>query len=254
MAAGETPFTILCRSQVVLCRERAQVSRIKAYRDGALVVPSAADYELLDAGGNVISDEAPSIAVDGTVSVNIPALDLPSTLAFGEQYQERWILTLGGIPRTVRRIAILARFELHPPVSEEELVAGEYPDLVEGLGDYGTTLQPFMDTAWAECLRWLWRQGTPSDLLVDASEVYDWYRHTVLLRVFKLQAKMQPGDRIEGLWRYHEEKATAARQGAAHTVDRDRSGLPDSYAREPAAQVVHVNVMPRRRLSAPHKF
>jgi hypothetical protein len=158
------------------------------------------------------------------------------------------------VVRTVRRIAVLGRFELHPPVNESELVAGEYPDLVEGLGDYGTSLQPFMDTAWAECLRWLWRHGTPSDLLVDASEVYDWYRHTVLARVFKLQAKMLPGDRVETLWRYHDEKAAAAKSGAVPTVDRDRSGLPDSYARAPVAKTVHVNVSPRRRIASPHKF
>jgi hypothetical protein len=257
VAGSETIYTIAAGSPVVLVRGRTQVTRIQATLNGAGVSPTGTvEYELSSPGGSVVSTGSGliTIGVTGICTATVPDTDLTDAWAYGEHYQERWTLTLGSVDRTVRRLAVLGRFELHPPVSEAELVAGEYPDLAEGLGDYGTTLQPFMDAAWAECLRWLWRKGTPSDLLVDAGEVYDWYRHTVLARVFKMQSKMQPGASLEALWRYHDEQATAAKNGVAPTIDRDRTGQPDSYARKPLAQTVHVNVSPRRRIASPHKF
>lgn len=257
MAGAETTYVVATSSAVVLERGRAQVSRLRVERDGVTVAPTASgsSYALISPAGVELSDATVTINGDDIAEVTIPALDLPSTLGYGLGYSERWTLVLDGVARSYRRGAVLARFELAPPVSQADLVAGEYPDLVQSLGDYAADLQEIMDGAWGECLRWLWRQATPAQILVEPSDVFDWYRHEVLSRVFKSQfAGRGNNDRARTLWDYHREAAAAAKAALKPIVDRDHSGVQDSLVGEPVARQIHPNMPPSRRTARPWRY
>ena len=149
--------------------------------------------------------------------------------------------------------AILARFELHPPLSETEIVEGEYPDLRAQLGSRSSNLQDMQDQAWREVLRTPYRRGTPADVVLDPVDVLDWYRHMVLERVFRAQFKAA-GDPDHVRWEYHRDEATAAGDAIRALTDRDRDGVADSSTREPLAKAVHANLAPRSRMPSTWKW
>lgn len=249
MAAGETNYTIATESPVVLVRGRTQVSSVQALLDGVAVVPTVGAYKLVAPDGQIVAEPIVTLAATSTVSVL--AVDLDSTWPFGLGYTERWTLTLGGVARTVRRQAIVALYELHPPVSELELTDGEYPDLAQQLGSHGSTLQPFMDTTWAECLRYLFRKGYETDIITEPSDVYDWYRHATLARTFKALLAFQDNQRWRDLWVYHRDEAAAAKSGLSFAgPDDNRDGVPDHHGRTATARSAHVNVPPSRVTSS----
>lgn len=253
MAVGETVYIVASSSRVVLARGRAQVSRLTATRNALAVTPSAATYELLSPSGSILANPTPAI-VGSIAEATLTALNLPITLSLGENYSERWTLTIDGIERSFRRMAVLARFELHPPVAESELLSGEYPDLAQNLGNYGTTLQSFMDAAWAELLRTLQRYGSFADILVDSSDVFDLYRHMVLERSFRAMLKFQESERWRGLWEHHRDEMRGARDGLKVQVDRDRDGLADHLGMESIVKSIHQNMAPRRTMRQPWKW
>jgi len=255
MAAGETVFTFASASRIVLERGRAQVSRLAVYRDGALVAPTptGSSYELVSPAGVVVANPTVSVAA-GIAQVTIPSLSLPTTLPYGEGYSERWVLVLESVPRTFRRMAVMGRFELHPPVAETELTLGEYPDLVSSLGDYGQSLQTFMDAAWNELLRHLARYGTYAHIVVEPTDVFDYYRHLVFERVFRALLKFQDSERWRNLWEFHREEMKAARDGLRIQVDRDVDAMADSLGPDPVLRSIHPNLAPFRRMATPWRW
>ncbi len=248
MAASETLYTLGSTSEVVLARGRDQVSEVVAELDGTTVAPTAGTYTLVAPNGTTISDPAVTI-VDSVATVTIPAADLGTTVAYGVGYYELWTLTLDGVPRSFRRAAVVGRFELHPPVRQLHIVQQEYPDLLTQFAAYPTGLGSIMDGAWSECLRYLWRQGIPSDIVVNPSDVFDWYRHVGLERVFRALLQMQDNLRWDTLRLYHLDAAKAARDGLRVQLDPDRSG--DATAEPtPVTKQVHPNRSGRANIGA----
>ena len=250
MAAGETDYSVPVGSPLVLARERAQTTRLAVYRSGALVAPtqSGSTYALVDPGGVELVSGAVTVA-SSVATYAIAALDLPSSIAYGEGYSERWTLVLDGIARRYRRSVTMARFELAPPLGEAELIAGEYPDLSAQFANWSGSFQALLDAEWQAVLRALWRDGTPADVLVEPSEVFEWYRHAALARVFKSLLGTQDNPRWDRLYQIHADEARSARSGLRVTVDRDRSGVVDDLAGRALVQPVQVNAAPTSRLS-----
>ena len=247
MAGGETRYTIAVRGPVVLARGRACTSILPAELAGATVEPTAATCVLLGRDGTTIA--SPTVTISGSVARAAYGSSALSSVVLGDGYVELWTLTLGGVVRTVRRLVTVSTFELHPPVEQDDLVLGEYPDLVDGLGDYATSLSAYLLAAWDEICRYLVRRAaTYPDQIVDALDVYEWHRHTTLARVAKSQWR-SVGDRWHTLWLYHETEAKAARDGLAISTDRDRDGIPeDEGARQPVTRTIHPNYPPSRVL------
>lgn len=255
MAAGELVYVFAQSARVLLERGRAQTSRLAVYRDGVQVVPSSGTYKLFGPSGAELVSMAATFAGDGTAEAGLTAPQLGATLAYGEGYHEEWTLTIAGVVRSFRRMVVLSRFELHPPVSEVQLVGAEYPDLVTNLGNFGQTLQPYIESTWAELLRLLARYGTWADILVEPSDVFDLHRHMVFERVFRSLFKMQEGnERWRELWLFHRDEMRATREGLKVQVDRDRNGLADSLGMESVVKSVHPNVPPRRRMQRPWRW
>ena len=250
-APGETQYTFRQNTKPVYQRARDNLTQLAAYRDGVLQAPTAGTYTLLAPEDTDTSPtiDAEAVVVTGDIATYpITAAELPDTLGLGPGYQERWVLTMPDTRTyTIRRPVVLGRFQLFAPLSEEDVVAGEYPDLVVSLGG-ATVLQGLMDGAWLYCIRYLERQGRWADTVVDASDVFDWHRHETLKRCFKAMLMRQSqSERWRELFIEHRDEATQARQGLRITEDRDRDGRADSHGKRAVARSVVPNVPVRRR-------
>ena len=257
MAGSETRYTFWNDCTLFLEIGRANTSQLPMYVGSDLTAPTLAgsSYVLKSPSGETVATktEGSGLTLEGSpgiLTAAIDAADLPTaTLSEGENYREEWtVVTPGGESRSIRRTVVLGSFELHPPVREADLVAGEYPDLVTQLGPYTSTgLKPFMDQAWSEVCRKLHRRGISPDILVEPSDVYDLFRHTTYERVFRALLKFQDTERWRELWQFHLGEKRAALAGLGLTVDRDRDGNPDSLEKEGSVAQVHINAPPARR-------
>lgn len=249
-APGETLYTFRNATKAVLERGRANTTALAGYRDGELAAPSSGTYTLLPPSGAAVVDAELVSVVSSVATYTIGAATLPDTLTLGPLYQEEWALLMpDGRTYTVRRPVILGRFQLFPPVSEDDLVQGEYPDLVVSLGTDGSVrLQRIMDAAWNACIRRLEQHGAYPDIIVDSGDLFDWHRHEALKRAFGAMLQRQPANqRWRELWDHHRDEARAAKSGLKIKADRDRDGRQDHLGHEPVARQIQPNIPPRRR-------
>lgn len=237
MSTSETRYSFRARVPVTLHRGRAQDTAISAYIDGnPVTIGPGATYTLLDRTGAVLVNAATATVSGGIATYSLSVVDLPDTLALGAGYQERWVLDMpDGTTRTVRRTAAVALFELHPPVVDDDLLR-VYPDLLDSLGDYASSLQGWIDDAWDKVVRKLWKHGRFPHIVVEPSDVYEWARELAFATIFRALFKASRGEdeRWRILWEDHKEQARAAEEGAAITVDEDGDGLADHVGKEPA--------------------
>ena len=245
MPNADTLFSFPFPHQNVLQREVANTVKQEVRRNGELVEPTLADstFSLFDPGGTAVIDAQPITIVDLVATFAIAAVDLPDTLDFSELYQERWKLVLpDGTTRDVRRESAVAPFLLYPVLSEEDITSGEYPDLVNELGDDFTTLQPFLDEGWRRMLEWLFQQGQWPDLMLSTSVFRRPHREWALFLIFKHLFRNTAGNnRWERLMDHHEAEMRAALTGLTSRQDYDLDGLPDDSSRQAASTVIHRN-------------
>lgn len=243
MSTSETRYTFRARVPVTLHRGRAQETTVAAFRDGAPVVIDAvgSSYTLLAPGGAVVVSSAAITAPDGVATYSLDGInDIGPNAALGQGWQERWVLTMpDGTVRTVRRTAAVALFELHPPVSDDDLLR-VYPDLLDNLGNYASNLQGWVDDAWEAVVRTLWKHASFPHIVVEPSDVYAWAREETFARIFRALFKSSNGadERWKELWDSHADAARIEREGTAIVVDRDQDGLQDHDGRERAAAAV----------------
>lgn len=253
-ATGETLYHFRMDTKPVLQRERANVTQMAAYRSGSLAEPSSGTYYLY-APRDDIDTATPvstgSVTVSGSIAqYTVAAVDLPSTRVLGPGYLEVWELVMpDGLTYKVRRPVVVGLFQLFPPIAEDDLVSGEYPDLLVSLGANGSAqLQNFMDAAWKHVIRRLEAHGRWPDVIVDPSDVFDWHRHETLKRAFGAMLMRQNNQRWRDLYDMHRDDARLARNGLRITVDRDRDGTQDHEGKEAVIKPITPNVPPRNTL------
>lgn len=234
--------------------------RLLLVRDGLPVtVDSAGTFDLIDSAGTVQATGAASVDADGALSFDVPAATT-ADLAIGQLYQARWspaILTPGDV-RGFRREVVVAPFRLSPPIADQDLTVGNYPDLVTLLGGFSatgangeSTLQPYIDQAWAWFLRRLFKVGRWPDLMVSTHDAVEATRERAWYLIFRFLFRSSGGDgtRFEVLMRDHEKAAEREWSNLSARWDFNRDGLADSEDREPGPAALHINGAPRRRLS-----
>ncbi len=252
MSDAELLITFRIAHQNVLQRGVAQDVRLEARRDGKLIAPVSGAFSLFGPlSSTAIIDAEDVTIVDMVATFSITALQLPESLAFSELYQERWSLLMpDGTTRTPRRETAVAPFLLYPVLAEIDITQGEYPGLVNELGDDITTLQPFIDEAWKQNLEWLYEQGRWPDMMLSNAAFRKPHRETTLYLIFKELFRITSGtNRWQVLMDKHEAKMDSARSNMTSRLDRDRDGLPDDPTRVSSSTVVHRNAN-RRRLSS----
>jgi hypothetical protein len=241
-----------------------EISRIRfaLVRDGSPVLPPGGaggfgTWNLFDEGGVSILD-GPLVVFGDEVGFDLSA-STTADLSVGQLYQIRVFPLFGpGDSPTFRREAVVAPVRLVPPIADADLTVGSYPDLVTLLGDFAatgaggeSTLQPYIDEAWAWFLRRLFKVGRWPDLLVSTHDAVDVVRERAWFYVFRFLFRAQGGDasRFETLMRDHEKAADREWRALSARWDFNRDGFADSEDRDPGPTAVHVNGAPRRRLS-----
>lgn len=243
-ASGEIVYTFRTVGPDVLQRARTQTVQMEAYRDGALVAPSGGTFSLLKPDGSAVVDEEAVTIASSVARYTIDATDLPATLDLGQDYQERWTLTMPDLTtRTVVREAAVARFQLHPVISDVDVTA-EYPDLVSEYSTVLTSLQTFLDEAWRRILEMLFQRERWPDLLLTTSSLRRPHLELALHLAHKALYRVQPADnRWETLMRLHEAEFEKAWSAMTAKWDRDLDGLVDG-PRESTVGVLHRHVGP----------
>jgi hypothetical protein len=226
----------------VLVRGRANTSRMELHRSGVLVEPSAGTYQLLDPDGASVASGDVSV-VDDVARFALTAEQLASTLRLGEGYTEVWALTVDGVVRTVRREAGVTRYELAPAFTEADLLLEE-PDLVSKLGSV-TSVQGFVDAAWARIIRRLFASSQFPDHIVDRSSLVDPHRELTEHLVFRWLARETPeGHEYRTRYKDHEKAWEAAWERVSWRRDPDQTNTPDQTRHTPTMAIIMPNGAP----------
>jgi len=256
MGNAEIRYTFRVAFPSILERERTQLVSLEAERDGALVAPSSGTYELIRPDGTTVVGPSAVVITGGIATFSVTAAVLPSTLGYGEGYQERWALVMPDTTtRTVRREAAVARFVVYPPLRQSDIVTNEYPDLVEQLGVYGASVQPWLDGAWGFIMRKMFKAGAWPELIVSQSDFYEPLRHETLYRIFKFLSRRTAGEsRWHELMELHKSEFKTEWSTMTSIWDRDQSGFADDLGRKAVATAVHLNVAYRRTMPRDPRF
>ena len=246
MASGQPVYIFRMGGPDVLQREQNNTVNLEVWREGALVAPSEGTVSLIQPGGDTLVDDAAVVITSSVATYTIPAAILPSTQTIGRLYMLRWALTIGGLVFEVQRACSVARFPMVLPVSDDDLVEGEYPDLIDQLGDYGTNLQTFLVSAKRDVLRELEQSGQWPDLITSPSDLFEPIRQLSLSKVFKFLFNTNDSERSSILMTLHREQYEKVLSELTARFDRNDDGLPDSEGREAVNRSVHPGGAPRR--------
>lgn len=234
------------RTPSVYERGRAQTVRMEARLGSALVAPTAGTFTLRSPTGAVVSTSA--VVVSGDIATaTVPALDLPTTLGYGDGYTEEWDLTISSVVRTARREAYLCRRALHCPVTQADLEA-RHPRIAAAFGNVAD-LQAFIDEAWSDTLRRLLSDGRWPEEVVEVSSLRGYVREMALAYTFSGLMTGTPSGTADRYTSLAEQAREAARQEWARIRfrrDSDQDGVADAESRSPASRIVSRGVAGER--------
>jgi hypothetical protein len=225
---SDVGLTFRVRAPEVYERGASHTSRLEARIGGSLVTPSSGTFTLYDDGGTVVYTAAVSISAS-VATVTVPGASLPSSLAFGDGYHEEWALVVSGSTVTGRREAYMSRKALHCPITQADLEA-VHPRLATTMGNAASSLQGFIDEAWADTLVQLVAVGQWPEAVVEPTQLRVFVRELSLYYVFR--------SLLTG-------RAEAAWGSVRFRQDFDQDGVADSEARKSAGGgVVSRNAAP----------
>ncbi len=242
LPSGATQYSFSGRAYPsVLVRSAANAVRLPAYRSGALVAPTGATYTLVSSTGTLIVDAAACTISGSVATYTIPALSLPSTLALGEGYQERWVFTFSGEAATVEilRAAAVCAAALYPVVADADLTA-QYFGLSGYLSGSLTTWQGHIDEAWGQLMSELIRQGRLPYAIRTPDALRDAHLHLTLALIFQGFGLSTAGQEWDKKAEYHRKEYRAALQACTVQLDADGDKLVDDPTARSSARTAVV--------------
>lgn len=255
--SAQISYTFYTPYPDILQAGRAAKVEMRVYRDGALVAPtqSGSTFSLYKPDGTVIVENA-AVTVTGSVAqYTIAAVDLPTTLPYGEGYQEVWNLVLADRTEVVDREAALCVRALHPPASDQDLL-DEYPNLNRMRGADVASFQGFLDSAWKEILETLFLEGFLPYRLKSSWALRVPQRELALAKIFTFFASAQGKGNYLELAKTHRDAYKAAWTAKTFTVDNDDDGrVDDPTARQGGSgAVVMINAAPTYRPNSDRRW
>src|SRR3990167_3168203 len=96
MSAAEVLYSFAVPYPNILERQRQHILKMPAYRDGALIAPTAAgsSLTLYKPGGDELVDAAAVTVTNSVAQYTLAAATLSSSIAFGDGYTEVWTLVM----------------------------------------------------------------------------------------------------------------------------------------------------------------
>jgi len=225
-------------------RGRLHVTTMEVRLAGSLVTPTSPGYTLISPTGATVYTATPTISAS-VMSVSIPADSLPSTLGYGPGYMEEWACTFGGASQILRRDAWLARRALHCPVTQADLEQ-LHPAIAERLRSGSNSIQPQIDSVWADTLLKLHASGQWPARIVEPSSLIPYVRDASLAAVFRtlIQANSAPDSANERNALHYESRAASGWASVAYLVDDDQDGVADSDVKQSPGGVYARSVPP----------
>jgi hypothetical protein len=229
---SDVGLTFRLRAPEVYERGVAHTTRLEARIGGSLVAPSSGTFTLYDPGGSVVYTGSVTIS-SSVATITVPALSLPDTLSFGDSYREEWVLVESGRTVTGRREAYVARKALHCPVTQADLEA-VHPRLATTMGNAASSLQGFIDEAWADTLVAMVSTGQWPEAIVEPTQLRVFVRELSLYYVFRslLTGSGVGADRYQALSDEHKGRADTAWAGVRYRQDFDQDGVADDEERK----------------------
>tara|TARA_R100000773_G_scaffold30978_1_gene26468 strand:- start:4325 stop:5095 length:771 start_codon:yes stop_codon:yes gene_type:complete len=167
MTALDDFYAARIRVPQMIQRAKNQVVELAIYRDGSIVTPDSATYQLLnDSGQDVVSVSAATIDAS-KCKYTISAASIPSSTSLSDGWFELWEVVIGGVSFTFQRPAYLCLRPLYPCISDIDLES-TYSDLANLLPpSYTDGWQRFIDESWVRILERLRQQGNLPYLITD---------------------------------------------------------------------------------------
>lgn len=249
MASGETSYSGGAPYPEFIERGRTQVIQMPVYSAGALVAPTAAGstVTLVDAAGTAVW-AATAITVTASIAtLSVTTALLPTTQQLGEGYTLVWSLVIAGVTRVFRREAVVARYMVSCPVTQDDVTA-RHPRLLTDLGaaaSVSARLQAVIDAAWGDVLRWLVRGANWPNHIVGSESLYD----VTLQRSIELAARRiddsGPGaggsiGRYARIAEEANERFKSAQTALTALWDRDQDGTADTMTRSGGSGVTLI--------------
>lgn len=179
-------------------RDKAQTITVDLERGGSDPTITSATFTLYDSGGSKVIDGTVATISGGEISGSIGETDLD-----GKSYGLGWLVqfdaTIGGKVYRFLNDAALCLARLYPPVGHTDLV-NRHSDVANLLATGVTSLQQYIDDAWADITNRLYSDSIPFFRLRTPSA----FRAAMFSRSFTLifrdySTLLDPGDRYAEL-------------------------------------------------------
>lgn len=171
----------------LIVRGADHVLRVEIHRDGARLVPSAAEVTVFDAAGDeVVAGAAATVASDGRVTYTVTAATT-ADLTLGEGWRVEWTLTVSGVDYVARTDAALVRSSIYPVARVADLYARQPRLDPSGSSpiDRAPHHQEVLDDAWLSILDRLLAMGRRPNLVVSPSSFREPHVCLALERAFR---------------------------------------------------------------------
>lgn len=249
MSSTETLFTFRISTPNYLERARTQVVKLPAYRDGALVAPTASGstFSLFDSSNTAIVDAQP-VTVSGSVAeYTLTDTVLSEDLELADHWREEWSLVMpDGTTRLVRRDAGLCLHMLYPVVTLEDLVA-RHRTLTDILPKADPYAQGYLDNAWITLNNRIVSKGRRPYLIMSPWALKEVHETLALSLIFyDATTSLQEGGgqykRDGDRYKADSDNAWAA---LSFAYDANQDGVDDGTDNVAAEPVVSLNCPPR---------
>jgi len=179
-------------------RDKAQTITVDIERSGSDPTISSATFTLYDPGGTKVIDGTAASISGGEISGTVGASDLD-----GKSYGLGWLVqfdaTIGGKVYRFLNDAAVCLARLYPPIGHTDLV-NRHSDVANLLATGVTSLQQYIDDAWADITNRLYSDSVPFFRLRTPSA----FRAAMFSRSFTLifrdySTLLDPGDRYAEL-------------------------------------------------------
>ena len=222
----------------MIVRGVAQTLDADIYTDaGVQITPTAATLSLYAGGKTLLDGVSATAAAPSTYAL------LAATTAgegYSTEYLEVWTLTVAGSPVTVQRPAYLVRRELHPAITDTDLLS-YHTDLADLRDPDSTTFETQRDEAWVWINRRLIERGRRPQLIIDAWALRDVHVYKSLGIIFRDAALALGDGRYQELAEYYRTLADETLAGLSLQYDEDEDGFVDDGDQLPAHSVIFLS-------------
>ena len=233
----------------MLQRGKTQTVELAIYRDGGIITPSSATYQLLDEDGSEIIATSVATIVSSKCQYTINASTLPTTMSLSDGFFELWEVEIDGVDYTFQRPAYLCRRPLYPVISDIDLESS-YSDLADLLPDsYTDGWQRYIDEAWIRIVERLRQQGNLPYLITEPQALRAAHLELSLALIWRnMHSSLgQSNGRYLDLYNIHIKSYEYAWKSTSFRYDLDEDGRSDDITKRKAAFPMVVTSNPPNR-------